>query len=177
MSRGTAIELCYLVAAIAFILALKGLSVAPTRPPAGNLVGAAGMLLAIGATFAQPGLADLALIIVAMVIGAAIAVPSAWMVKMTAMPQMVAAFNGVGGGAAALVSITELMRTDAQLTATYELLEVLFGVVVGSMSFSGSAPAFAKLQELMPGDRSRTGATADERGGGRSRAASSRSEY
>ncbi|HUZ10182.1 MAG TPA: NAD(P)(+) transhydrogenase (Re/Si-specific) subunit beta [Acidimicrobiales bacterium] len=150
MSRGTAIELCYLVAAIAFILALKGLS-SPRRARAGNLVGAAGMLLAIGATFAQPGLAHLALIIVAMVIGAAIAVPSARMVKMTAMPQMVAAFNGVGGGAAALVSITELMRTDAQLTATYKLLEVLFGVVVGSMSFSGSALAFAKLQELMPG--------------------------
>ena len=150
MSRGTAIDLCYLVAAIAFILALKGLS-SPRHARAGNLVGAAGMLLAIGATFAQPGLAHLALIVVAMVLGVAIGVPSARMVKMTAMPQMVAAFNGVGGAAAALVSISELMRADVRLTATYKLLEVLFGVVVGSISFSGSVLAFAKLQELMPG--------------------------
>jgi NAD(P) transhydrogenase subunit beta len=150
MSRASAIDLCYLVAAIAFILALKGLS-SPKRARAGNLVGAAGMLLAVAATFAQPGLAHLALIIGAMAIGIAVGVPSARMVKMTAMPQMVAAFNGVGGGAAALVSITELVGTDAQLTATYKVLEVLFGVLVGSISFSGSALAFAKLQELMTG--------------------------
>ena len=150
MSRGTAIDVCYLVAAIAFILALKGLS-SPRRARSGNLVGTAGMLLAIGATFAQPDLAHLGLIVVAMVLGVVVGIPSARMVKMTAMPQMVAAFNGVGGAAAALVSITELMGTDARLTATYKLLEVLFGVLVGSISFSGSVLAFAKLQELMPG--------------------------
>jgi NAD(P) transhydrogenase subunit beta len=150
VSRGTAIDLCYLIALIAFIVALKGLS-SPRRARAGNLLGAAGMALAIGATFARSDLGHLGLIISAMVIGLVIGVASARMVKMTAMPQMVAAFNGVGGGAAALVSITQLMGTDTKLVATYKVLEVLFGVVVGSVSFAGSAVAFAKLQELMTG--------------------------
>jgi NAD(P) transhydrogenase subunit beta len=150
VSRGTLIDLCYLIAAIGFILALKGLS-SPKRARMGNLVGAAGMALAIGATFAQPGLHHLVLIIVAMVVGAAIAVPAARLVKMTAMPQMVAIFNGVGGGAAALVSITEFIGTPTSHVATYKILEVLFGVLIGSVSFAGSAVAFAKLQELMTG--------------------------
>jgi H+-translocating NAD(P) transhydrogenase subunit beta len=150
VSRGTAIDLCYLLAAIAFIVALKGLS-SPKRARAGNLVGVAGMLLAIGATFAQPHLGHLVLIIVAMVIGVAIAVPAARFVKMTAMPQMVAIFNGVGGGAAALVSITGFLTLNTALTPTYKVLEVLLGVLIGSVSFSGSAVAFAKLQELMTG--------------------------
>ena len=150
MSRGTAIELCYLLAAVAFILALEGLS-SPRGARRGNALGAAGMALAVGATFAQPGLAHVALIVVAMAIGVAVGVPSARLVKMTAMPQMVAIFNGVGGGAAALVSITELVGSDTRTLATYKVLEVLFGIVVGCVSFSGSALAFAKLQELMTG--------------------------
>jgi NAD(P) transhydrogenase subunit beta len=150
VSRGTFIDLCYLIAAIGFILALKGLS-SPKRARLGNLVGAAGMLLAIGVTFAQPGLSHLPLIVVAMVVGVAVGVPAARLVKMTAMPQMVAVFNGVGGGAAALVSITEFLGTDTSAVATYKVLEVLFGVLVGSVSFAGSAVAFAKLQELMTG--------------------------
>ncbi len=150
MSRGTFIDLCYLVAAIAFILALKGLG-SPRRARLGNLVGAAGMLLAIGVTFAQPDLHHLALILVAMAIGVAVAVPAARLVKMTAMPQMVAIFNGVGGGAAALVSITEFIGLHTSSVATYKVLEVLFGVLIGSVSFAGSAIAFAKLQELMTG--------------------------
>ena len=150
MSRGTFIDLCYLIAAIGFILALKGLS-SPKRARLGNLVGAAGMLLAIGVTFAQPGLGHIWLIVVAMVVGVVVAVPAARLVKMTAMPQMVAIFNGVGGGAAALVSITELLGTNTSTVATYKVLEVLFGVLVGCISFAGSAVAFAKLQELMTG--------------------------
>jgi len=150
LSRGTAIDLCYLVAFIGFILALMGLS-SPRRARDGNIVGAVGMLIAIGATFARPGLGHLALILVAMAIGVAIGVPAARLVKMTAMPQMVAIFNGVGGGAAALVSITEFISLDTKLLATYKVLEVLFGVLVGCVSFSGSAIAFAKLQELMTG--------------------------
>lgn len=150
MSRGTAIDLCYLVAFIGFILALKGLS-SPKRARLGNIVAAVGMLLAIGVTFAQPGLGHIWLVLVAMVIGLVIAVPAARLVKMTAMPQMVAIFNGVGGGAAALVSITELMSFDTKTLATYKVLEVLFGVLVGCVSFAGSAIAFAKLQELMTG--------------------------
>jgi NAD(P) transhydrogenase subunit beta len=150
VSRGTFIDLCYLVAVIGFILALKGLT-SPRRARYGNLLGAAGMLLAIGVTFAQPDLGHLWLIIVAMVVGVVLGVPAARLVKMTAMPQMVAIFNGVGGGAAALVSVTEFIGTDTRQVATYKVLEVLFGVLVGCVSFAGSAIAFAKLQELMTG--------------------------
>ncbi|HLN18265.1 MAG TPA: NAD(P)(+) transhydrogenase (Re/Si-specific) subunit beta [Acidimicrobiales bacterium] len=150
MSRGTAIELVYLLAIIGFILALKGLS-SPRRARLGNLVGATGMALAIGATFFQPGLRHIGLIVGGMAVGVAIGVPAARLVRMTAMPQMVAIFNGVGGGAAALVSITAFLALDASLTPTYKILEILFGVVVGGLSFAGSAVAFAKLQELMTG--------------------------
>ena len=101
MSLGTGIRVADLVAAIGFILALKGLS-GPKTARAGNLVGAAGMILAVGMTFATPNLSRFALMAGAMVIGAVIGFPAARMVKMTAIPQMVAAFNGVGGGAAAL---------------------------------------------------------------------------
>ena len=150
MSRTTTIDLCYLIAAIGFILALKGLS-SPKRARAGNAVGAAGMALAIVVTFFTPGLHHLALILIAMAVGVVVGVPSARLVKMTAMPQMVAIFNGVGGGAAALVSITEFLRLDTSVTATYKLVEIIFGVLVGAVSFAGSAVAFAKLQELVTG--------------------------
>jgi NAD(P) transhydrogenase subunit beta len=150
MSLGTFIDLCYLVAAIGFILALKGLS-SPKRARAGNLVGATGMVLAIGVTFAQPQLSHILLMVIAMVIGAAVAVPATRLVKMTAMPQLVAIFNGVGGGAAATVSITEFLGTDPKTVAVYKVFEVLFGVLVGCVSFAGSAIAFSKLQELMTG--------------------------
>jgi H+-translocating NAD(P) transhydrogenase subunit beta len=148
VSRGTAIDLCYLVAFVGFIVALKALS-SPRHARLGNILGASGMALAIGATFARAGLGHLTLIIVAMVVGVAIGVPAARLVKMTAMPQMVAAFNGVGGGAAAVVSITEFLA-DPKSIATYKVVEVVFGVLVGAVSFSGSALAFLKLQELMP---------------------------
>ncbi|MHB8219995.1 MAG: NAD(P)(+) transhydrogenase (Re/Si-specific) subunit beta [Acidimicrobiales bacterium] len=150
MSLGTFIDLCYLVAAIGFIVALKGLG-SPRHARRGNLVAAVGMALAIGVTFAQPDLGHIWLIVVGMVVGVVVAVPAARLVRMTAMPQMVAIFNGVGGGAAALVSITEFLGTDAKTVATYKVLEVLFGVIVGCVSFAGSAVAFAKLQEIMTG--------------------------
>ncbi len=77
--------------------------------------------------------------------------PVARFVKMTAMPQLVAIFNGVGGGAACLVSITEFIHIKSTHPATYVTLEVLLGVLIGTVSFAGSAIAFAKLQELMTG--------------------------
>jgi NAD(P) transhydrogenase subunit beta len=150
MSLGTGIDLAYLVAATCFILALMGLS-GPRTARQGNLIGAAGMALAIALTFATPGLTNFPLIVVAMAIGAVIGFPAARLVKMTAMPQMVAAFNGVGGGAAALISLTEFIRSNPSHLAVYQVVEVLFGVVVGSVSFAGSAIAFAKLQEMMTG--------------------------
>jgi NAD(P) transhydrogenase subunit beta len=90
-------------------------------------------------------------IILAMVIGVIVAVPAARFVQMTAMPQLVAIFNGVGGGAAALVSITEFLHLRSDQPATYVTGEVLLGVLIGTVSFSGSAVAYAKLQELMTG--------------------------
>jgi H+-translocating NAD(P) transhydrogenase subunit beta len=150
----TGIDLVYLLAAAGFILALKGLS-SPKQARNGNLVGAAAAALAVGFTFAYPSVRaptlNLVLTLVAMAIGAAIAVPVARKVKMTAMPQMVAIFNGVGGGAAALISIVVFLIEAPGKPAVYRIAEVLFGVLVGCASFSGSAIAFAKLQELMTG--------------------------
>ncbi len=160
MTLFTWIDLVYLLAAIGFILALKGLS-SPKFARQGNLLGAGAALLAIAMTFSIPSVRDagshLILMVVAMVIGTAVAVPAARMVKMTAMPQMVAIFNGVGGGAAALVSMTAFLVLTSNRggvtgsPAVYEIIEVVLGVLIGSVSLSGSAIAFAKLQELMPG--------------------------
>ncbi len=150
MSISTAIRTADLIASICFIFALMGLS-EPRRARLGNLLGAAGMVLAVSFTFATPGLSRFGLMVGAMAIGAAIGVPAARLVKMTAMPQMVAAFNGVGGAAAALVAFSEFVQAPAGSFATYEVVEALLGVVVGCVSFAGSAVAFAKLQELMTG--------------------------
>ncbi len=154
MKLTTGIDLVYLLAAIGFILALKGLS-SPKHARNGNLLAAAAAAVAVGFTFAYPEVRahslNLILTLVAMAIGAAIAVPAARLVKMTAMPQMVAIFNGVGGGAAALISIVVFLIEAPGKPAVYRIAEVLFGVLVGCVSFSGSAIAFAKLQELMTG--------------------------
>lgn len=149
MSRIETIELIYLVAAICFIVALKGLS-SPKWARQGNLIGAAGMILAIGTTFAWPGLQRLELIVPGIVIGTAVGWPAARMVKMTAIPQMVAAFNGVGGGAAALVSLAEFDKQHLH-AGLGTSAAVLFSVLIGAVSFTGSAVTFAKLQELMTG--------------------------
>ncbi len=150
MSLDTGIRLAYLVAAICFIVALRGLS-GPKTARAGNLIGAAGMLLAIGMTFATPGLSRFGLMAAAMAIGAVIGFPAARLVKMTAIPQMVAAFNGVGGGAAALIALSTFLKATPADLAIYEVVEILLGVIIGSVSFAGSIIAFAKLQELMSG--------------------------
>jgi NAD(P) transhydrogenase subunit beta len=149
-------DLAYLIAIAGFILALKGLS-SPRHARQGNLVGAAAAALAIGMTFTLPELrnsgTNLVLAIIAMIFGAVIAVPVARFVKMTAMPQLVAIFNGVGGGAAALIAIVELLHLHflGLQPAVYVTAEVLLGVLIGSVSFSGSAIAFVKLQELITG--------------------------
>jgi H+-translocating NAD(P) transhydrogenase subunit beta len=154
MSRATATDLVYLVAIVGFIFALIGLS-SPKHARVGNLAGATGMLIAVAWTFSLPSVyghtKNLVLIIVAVIVGTAIGVPAARTVKMTAMPQMVAIFNGVGGGAAALVSVTEFISLPGKTLAIYKICEILFGVLVGSVSFAGSGVAFAKLQELMTG--------------------------
>jgi proton-translocating NAD(P)+ transhydrogenase subunit beta len=149
-------DLVYLVALAGFILALKGLG-SPRYARRGNQLGALAALAAVAITFTLPSLRhsgkNLALALIAMVLGAVVAVPVARLVKMTAMPQLVAIFNGVGGGAAALIALTELLHLHAlgEKPAVYVTAEVLLGVLIGSVSFSGSAIAFIKLQELITG--------------------------
>ncbi|MGO9029194.1 MAG: NAD(P)(+) transhydrogenase (Re/Si-specific) subunit beta [Acidimicrobiales bacterium] len=159
MTLFTWINLVYLLAATGFILALKGLG-SPRFARRGNILGATAAVAAIAITFAIPSVRHagdrLVLMVVAMVIGTAIAVPAARKVKMTAMPQMVAIFNGVGGGAAALVSLTSfliLTQYDGVTgkPAVYRIVEVILGVLIGCVSLSGSAVAFIKLQELITG--------------------------
>ena len=151
MSRTTT-DLLYLVTIVTFILALRFLS-SPKRARQGNLLGAAGMALAIAVTLAQDGLGNYGLITLGMAIGAVIGVVGARSVKMTAMPQMVALFNGVGGGAVALIALAEfhnLTPLPGELPAE-ESVTILLSALIGSISFSGSLIAFAKLQELLSG--------------------------
>src|SRR3954447_9181720 len=145
-------NLLYLVTIMTFIWALRDLS-NPARARRGVWVGAAGMALAIATTFAQSGMHDYLWMIVAMVIGGAFGAVAARRVKMTAMPQMVALFNGVGGGAAALVSWAEFHR-EAGLSGDLQRdisISLVLSALIGSISFSGSMIAFAKLQELIGG--------------------------
>ncbi|MBF4163503.1 NAD(P)(+) transhydrogenase (Re/Si-specific) subunit beta [Nocardioides acrostichi] len=144
-------QLAYLLAAVGFILALKGLA-GPRTARAGNLVGAGAAVLALVATFVYFPLDHKLLMIVAIAIGTAGGVLGAQRVQMTQMPQMVALFNGVGGGAAALVAILELneMQPDpVSSVPRFVLVATAFTILVGAVSFSGSIITFAKLQELM----------------------------
>jgi NAD(P) transhydrogenase subunit beta len=135
----------YLVAAGCFILALQGLG-RPKSSRRGNLIGAAGAVLAMVTVFLSSEFDNLVWILVAIAVGSAIAAPIARRVKMTQMPQLVALFNGVGGGAAALVAVLELRNAEDPWTG----LAIAFTVLVGAVSFAGSCVTFAKLQELMP---------------------------
>ncbi len=157
MSR-TLYDLIGLAAGVAFILALKGLS-HPKTARRGNLIGAFGATLATFVVFffvvgPKSGVAHglplhhLGWILGAMAVGLAIGVPAARKVQMTQMPQLVALFNGVGGGAAALVAIVEYLHLGAGATKA-EVIFTVFTVIVGCVSFSGSIITFMKLQELM----------------------------
>ena len=135
----------YLVAAVCFILALQGLG-NPRTARRGNLIGAAGALIAVVTVFLSMKLDNIPWILAVIAVGSLIAAPVSRRVKMTQMPQLVALFNGVGGGAAALVALLEL----SVLKDPWSGLAVAFTVLVGAVSFSGSCITFAKLQELMP---------------------------
>ena len=136
--------LAYLVAAVLFILALKGLS-SPKTARRGNLLGALGAVIGVVTVFLSNEIDNIAWILVVVVVGSIIAVLASNAVQMTQMPQLVALFNGVGGGAAAVVALLELSHAD---TLGF-LIAVAFTVFVGSVSFSGSIITFMKLQELM----------------------------
>jgi NAD(P) transhydrogenase subunit beta len=139
-------DLAYLVAAVCFIIALKGLS-GPRTARGGNLIGAVGALLAVGVVFVVEDLDHLGLILATIAVGSVGGVVASRRVAMVAMPQLVAAFNGVGGGAAALVALIELADADSRST----LVAALFTVVVGSVSLAGSFVTFLKLQEMITG--------------------------
>src|SRR5947209_516386 len=145
------ISIAYLVAAVLFILGLKQLS-SPKGARNGNFTAAAGMVIALGATVPLLHFTTAGAVIVAIgnIIGTAIGTFGARMVHMTAIPQMVALFNGVGGGAAALVAVAELLHFGVHPAFSLVLPSVL-SIVIGSISFAGSMVAFAKLQELMTG--------------------------
>ncbi len=140
-------QLGYLAAAICFIVALKGLS-SPKTARRGNLIGAAGAVLACVIVFLVSDVDHLLPILAAIAAGTAIGVLGAYRVQMTQMPQLVALFNGVGGGAAAIVAIIELTELGGSLQL-FDLIAAAFTIVVGSVSFAGSVVTFLKLQELM----------------------------
>jgi NAD(P) transhydrogenase subunit beta len=144
------VPLLYIVAFALFILGLSGLT-GPRTAVRGNKIAAVGMLIAVLATLLEVR-HNWLLIVLGLVIGAALGVPSARRVQMTAMPQMVALFNGVGGGAVALIAWSEFRTTDGFAgEPAYVVIASLFGAVVGSISFWGSLIAFGKLQEILPG--------------------------
>ncbi len=141
------ISALYIVAFGCFIAGLHMLR-GPRTAVRGNQVAAAGMAIAVIATLLDDRIGDWPLIVVGVAIGTAIGIPAARNVQMTAMPQMVALFNGVGGGAVALISLVEFRETggDLELEA---LIPILFAAIIGSISFWGSNIAFLKLQETL----------------------------
>src|ERR1700736_2043067 len=146
------LRIAYLVTPVLFILGLKFLS-SPKTARRGNILAMVGMLIAVIATAFDTHIVSWTDIAIGAVIGAPIGLVSARLVKMTAMPQMVALFNGAGGGAAALVSAGEYLRlTNQGGTPTWDqLVPIELSSIIASVSFSGSLVDFAKLQELMTG--------------------------
>jgi NAD(P) transhydrogenase subunit beta len=140
------IQLSYFAAAVLFILGLKRMS-SPVTARGGILWAGAGMLVATFATFFWPDLHHYGLMILAILIGGGAAWYSGKRVAMTDMPQMIAIYNGMGGGAAAAIAAVELLKGDFH-SNSFQVLAVA-GALIGSIAFSGSAIAFAKLQGLM----------------------------
>ena len=139
--------IAYLISAVCFILGLKKLSSAKTARQ-GNILSGIGMLIAIAVTLLDKQIIDFTFIIAGIVVGSAIGAIAAKKVKMTDMPQMVAVFNGFGGGASTLVALAEFYR----FTTTPEVnvsITLVLSLLIGTVTFTGSFIAFAKLQGLM----------------------------
>ncbi len=139
------IQAIYFLTAVAFIYALKQMS-HPKTARKGVVYAGIAMAVAVLATFLWPGMQNLGLMVVALVLGGAVAWWAAKVVAMTDMPQMVAIYNGMGGGAAGTIAAVELLK--GELSPAFAALAVLGGLI-GAVSFSGSLVAFAKLQRLM----------------------------
>jgi H+-translocating NAD(P) transhydrogenase subunit beta len=142
----------YIVAFSLFIFGVRR-GTHPTTAKQGNLIAATGMAVAVVTTLLLDGIGNWGLLIGGLVIGAAIGIVASARVQMTAMPQMVALYNGVGGGAVALIAWSEFREflTLGEEIPLDELIPILFSMVIGSISFWGSNIAFAKLQGLIPG--------------------------
>ena len=146
MSRDLLIQISYFVTAVLFILGLKRMS-SPVTARSGILWAGAGMLVATVFTLAYPGITNYPLIGLAILVGGSLAWWSGKVVAVTNMPQMIALYNGMGGGAAAAIAAVELYRGDTGNYAVTTLAVV--GGIIGAVSFSGSAIAFGKLQGLI----------------------------
>jgi NAD(P) transhydrogenase subunit beta len=151
------IDACYIVAFSLFIYGMSGLT-GPRTAVRGNKIAAIGMAIAVVATLLTPhvlsGSSTPWLIALGLVLGTAVGIPAALNVRMTAMPQMVAMFNGVGGGAVAIIAWIEYRHHFASGTGLWvekSQIPTLFAAIVGSISFWGSNIAFGKLQEILPG--------------------------
>src|SRR2546423_8123758 len=150
--RDAVIAVSYIVAAVLFIFGLKQLS-SPSTARAGNRLAAIGMALALAATLLDRQIISFWTIAIGTLIGAAIGIYFGRTVQMTAMPQMVALFNGMGGGTAALVSVAEFLRLTrlGSGIGAGEATSIALGTAIGAVSFTGSIVAFGKLQEILPG--------------------------
>jgi NAD(P) transhydrogenase subunit beta len=145
------ITLLYIIAFALFIYGLMGLT-GPRTAVRGNWIAATGMGVAIIATLLTPHMSNWLLIILGVVLGTLVGIPSARQVKMTAMPQMVALFNGVGGGAVALIAWVEFRDLHGYAgQPAYVPVTSLFAAIIGSLSFWGSLVAYGKLQEILSG--------------------------
>src|ERR1700757_1653757 len=148
----------YIVSFAMFIYGLMGLT-GPKTAVRGNWIAAAGMALAVIATLiATRHTTNWPLIIAALLLGVALGVPPARLTKMTAMPQLVAFFNGVGGGTVALIALSEFIETSGfsafqhhESPTVHIVVASLFAAIIGSISFWGSIIAFGKLQEIISG--------------------------
>ncbi len=144
----TIIQSIYVVAAVLFIVGLKRMS-SPTTARTGIVWAGVGMLMATAATFFYPGVENFVLIVSAILIGTVLAGYTAKKVEMTEMPEMIALYNGMGGGAAAAIAAVELFK-DHHLPLSVTTL-ALIGGIIGSISFTGSLIAFGKLQGMIKG--------------------------
>jgi len=151
-ARESVIAVAYIVSAVLFIFGLKRLS-SPATARSGNQLAAFGMVVALAATLLDRQILSFWTIAAGMLVGAAIGTYFARTVQMTAMPQMVALFNGMGGATAALVSVAEYIRlaSAGETIGAGESTSIALGTVIGAVSFTGSLIAFGKLQEILPG--------------------------
>src|SRR5690606_19903774 len=157
-SMDNLVDILYILSFALFIYGLMGLT-GPKTAVRGNWIAAGGMALAVIATLiAVRDTSNWILIVAGLVVGVALGVPPALRTKMTAMPQLVAAFNGVGGGTVALIAWAEFIDTTGFSTfhhgeepTVHIIVGSLFAAIIGSISFWGSLIAFGKLQEILPG--------------------------